>query len=230
MIRVDRGSPPAGFAGRAASWRRAYADEKRRRAGASPTEFWRRIRPRLREDAEALFQASHGKCAYCESRMAHVSRAQIDHYYPKASFPRRCFDWSNWLLSCGRCNDSKWASFPACDGEPCLVDPGSEDPAAHVEFRGAMAAYKSRRGEVTIDLVGLNRSPLEDERTRWLLQVEVLLLLCPRGHLPRRSAGAHHLGNAGRGPVCGHDQVLPARRRTRPGDGPRPGRDRRSAR
>jgi hypothetical protein len=54
----------------------------------------------------------------------------------------------------------------------------TEDPAEHIEFVSFFALAKTQRGAETIKLVGLNRSPLEDERSQWLVRINALLLLC----------------------------------------------------
>jgi uncharacterized protein (TIGR02646 family) len=178
MIRAKRGLPLDGFAERAADWKTRFEVERSRNPDLTVSSFWAGIRSSIRSDAMHLYKAFHGKCAFCESRMAHVSNPQVEHYRPKSKYPDAAFDWENWLLSCGRCNDRKWAHFPDCDGVPCLVDPAAEDPELHIEFIGYVPVPKTRRGTETIQLIGLDRSPLEDERSRWLSYINGLLLLC----------------------------------------------------
>jgi uncharacterized protein (TIGR02646 family) len=178
MIHIDRGPRPEGFDNRAQKWATRFQDEQKRDPKLTISQFWTRIRNEVRQDAAVLYGAFHGKCAFCESRMRHVSAPHIEHYRPKSQFPALAFIWENWLLSCGRCNDSKWAHFPDCSGQPCLIDPVTEDPVEHIEFVDFIALAKTQRGAETIRLVGLNRSPLEDERSQWLVSVNALLLLC----------------------------------------------------
>jgi len=190
MIRVERGPEPDSFAARAADWYRRFEEAHRRNPELTASQFWSSVRAHVRADAEALYAAFHGKCAYCEAKMAHVSPPHVEHYRPKSKFPDRMFDWQNWLLSCGRCNDRKWAHFPDCDGQPCLLDPTAEDPSMHLDFLRARVLGRTRRGEETIKLVGLDRSPLEDERAQWLMNIASLLLLCC---VPEASAEAREL-------------------------------------
>lgn len=178
MIQVERGPEPDGFAERAANWRRRFEEAHRQNPKLTAGQFWSRVRAEIRDDAQALYEAFHGKCAFCEAKMAHVSHPHVEHYRPKSRFPDLMFDWQNWLLSCGRCNDAKWAHFPDCDNQPCLLDPANEDPAMHLDFSRTMVLGKTLRGEETIRLVGLNRSPLEDKRAEWLMRIDQLLLLC----------------------------------------------------
>jgi uncharacterized protein (TIGR02646 family) len=176
----DASNRPRGFAARARAWQRAFRDEQRQDPGMTAPRFWKKMRRELQADAAALVAVFHAKCAYCESRMLHVQYPHVEHYRPKgrAEFLRYLFAWDNWLLSCGRCNDSKWLHFPMCDGGvPCLLDPTADNPDEHIGFAREHVAGLTRRGAETVRIVGLDRGPLEDERARWLLHVDALLLL-----------------------------------------------------
>jgi uncharacterized protein (TIGR02646 family) len=177
MILVNRGPQPDGFAARAADWRNCFEEICRHNPKLTASQFWSQVRTEIQADAQAIYEVFHGKCAFCEAKMAHVSSPHIEHYRPKSRFPDKMFDWQNWLLSCGRCNDIKWAHFPDCDGTPCLLDPTADEPSIHLDFLAAHVLAKTHRGEETIKLVGLDRSPLEDERAQWLMVVDALLLL-----------------------------------------------------
>lgn len=180
MIRVDRGAPLEGFTERAASWKNRMEEALRKNSKLTRSKYWSQVRNEITTDAQELFVRFRGKCAFCESHMAHVSRAHIEHYRPKsrAEFAELTFDWGNWLLSCGRCNDNKWAHFPYCEDYPCLINPTEDDPAKHITFVSSVALGRTPRGIETIRLLGLDRSPLEDERVIWLSFVRSLLLLC----------------------------------------------------
>jgi uncharacterized protein (TIGR02646 family) len=179
MIRVLQGLPPAGFHTRARMWKQRFAESRMQEAELSASVFWSRVRPELAGDAEELRIRFKGKCAFCESKMEHVSNPQVEHYRPKSrhAFERFMFQWSNWLLSCGRCNQKKWAHFPACRGLPCLLNPTKEEPTEHIDFKRANILALSKRGQKTIRLVGLDRAPLNGARASWLTYIDSLLLL-----------------------------------------------------
>ena len=178
MIYVKRGDAPSDFTQYAAFWQEEFQTEKRR---YSASEFWTKIRKRkkMKYYAMVLFSVFNRKCAYCESKMAHVSPAHIEHYRPKSDerFVTLMFDWNNLFISCPACNTSKGNKFPECNGHTCLIDPTHEEPSEHLEFCSVQVVGKTRRGEHTISLVNLRRSELEEQRGIWLLIIDALLLL-----------------------------------------------------
>jgi uncharacterized protein (TIGR02646 family) len=179
MIHVKRGDPPAGFEEKAAEFARCFTEARKQDPALTASKFWQRVRPELRADAAELAERFHHKCAFCEARMEHLQHPHIEHYRPKGrpEFEALMFDWSNWLLSCGRCNESKWKHFPDCGGMPCLLDPVDDQPGEHLLFHRQEVEGLSERGRETVLLLGLNRSPLTRERASWLVKVEALLLL-----------------------------------------------------
>lgn len=157
---------------------------------------------------EALLDAQHGKCAYCESFFKHTGYGDIEHFRPKGAYrrhegdvPRRpgyfwlAYSWSNLYYSCQLCNQEfKKELFPLRDNrcrahprkrdtsreKPLLLDPGRINPAEHIGFRKeyAFAVSDSREGARTIDLVGLNRDAVVEARRRKLSALKDLLLVC----------------------------------------------------
>jgi uncharacterized protein (TIGR02646 family) len=121
-------------------------------------------------------------CMYCEtSRGRH-----IDHYHPKALYPKRVFVWRNYLYLCDGCNLRKGDRFPLrlADGmvkhlpdgdappprgEPMLINPRHEDPMRllwldlgtflYVPDITATQAEQLRASE-TIKLLDLNETAL----------------------------------------------------------------------
>ena len=140
----------------------------------------------------ALLQAQFGKCCYCESRFGATSYGAVEHFRPKGAvrqgpdqgreYPGYCwlaYAWGNLLVSCERCNTThKRDLFPLGDDgararshhddpnaeRPLFVDPAAEDPESHIRFRGAAVVAATRRGQATIEGVGLRRSDLEEAR------------------------------------------------------------------
>src|SRR5262245_9351354 len=120
-----------------------------------------------KEVKDALRDAQHNKCAFCESVVPHISYGNVEHFRPKAGYKQRAtdefkrpgyywlaYEWDNLFYSCELCNQRfKQNLFPLKDGrrrarshtydlgkeEPLLLDPCKLDPADFIEFREARA-------------------------------------------------------------------------------------------
>ena len=140
----------------------------------------------------ALLQAQFGKCCYCESRFGVTSYGAVEHFRPKGAVQQGpgqgreypgyywlAYAWDNLLVSCEKCNTThKRDLFPLGDAAararshhddlntecPLFVDPAAEDPGLHIRFRGAAVVAATRRGQATIEGMGLRRSDLEEAR------------------------------------------------------------------
>lgn len=194
------------------------------RSGARTFEFDRALygHPEVKE---ALCQAQHGKCAFCESRITHVMYGDVEHYRPKGGFTRRgtlmrpgyywlAYSWDNLLLACQLCNQRhKRNAFPLAGGSrrarshhgdvakeaPRFVHPAKEDPAVVIGFREhvAIAIHGDARGRRTIKGLGLNRETLKGERERFLkLLVALRDIARISPQTPERSAAERLLNDA----------------------------------
>ncbi len=140
----------------------------------------------------ALREAQHGKCAFCESQVAHVAYGDVEHFRPKGGFRQReagplerpgyywlAYSWENLLFACQVCNQRhKRSHFPLLnpkkrarhhrhaveDERPAFIDPAGEDPAASLSFREEVPFPKNKRGAATIEALGLKRGPLNEKR------------------------------------------------------------------
>lgn len=137
---------------------------------------------------EALLQAFHGKCAYCESAIGITADLEIDHFRPKSGatdlkgtaspdhYAWLTLEWLNHYASCPACNRAKRAIFPVegARSEPMtpieavieneravIIDPCRDDPGQHFMFSadGTVRAL-TERGAATIKILNLNRAPL----------------------------------------------------------------------
>lgn len=143
-----------------------------------------------RPTREFLKQTFHGKCAYCESRVSATGADHVDHFRPKGnavgldgqSHPYHYVwlanTWENLYLVCQTCNMNKGNQFPLEDEskrvklegpvygeEPLLLDPCQDWPEEHLFFEDdGIVSPLSRRGEVSIQIYGLNRADLVQER------------------------------------------------------------------
>ncbi|MBM3497381.1 MAG: HNH endonuclease [Armatimonadetes bacterium] len=182
MIQVNRGKPPDILTRKRAVWLAAW-----RKAATPKARAQALARYRHEGIRDALRDAFHGKCAYCESQTDGVTWGHIEHYRPRSRFPELTFDWGNLLWACPRCNsECKGDQFPeAVDGGP-IVDPCGDDPTDHLVFdydpvaRLANVYGKTIRGTVTRDLLDLNRPDLRAERSWRVKQLAYLSELAKR--------------------------------------------------
>ena len=133
----------------------------------------------------ALDTLFHGKCAYCESKIKHVSDPHIEHYRPKSKFPHLTFAWDNLLLACGKCNSTQFKgdSFPeASEGGP-YINPCTDNPEDHFQFvydpRAKLASVYgiTERGKITETDLGLNRAELRTHRSKQIQRLACLAQL-----------------------------------------------------
>ena len=194
MIRIDRGPPPpdlvAAGAGATSAICAACDDGERL---VFRREVYGLAKP-------TLIARQHGKCAFCESKLLHVSSGDVEHFRPKAGWRQAAeeplqkpgyywlaYSWDNLLLACSQCNRrhksnlfpledrASRATSPSDDlglERPSFVDPGAEDPAEHIGFRAEVAVARTVRGRVTVDALGLNRPALVERRADFLQIVE----------------------------------------------------------
>ncbi len=136
---------------------------------------------------DELILAQHSKCAFCESKFAHISYGDVEHFRPKGGYKQKksdelqkpgyywlAYEWSNLFASCQICNQRfKKNLFPLkiqknrakthhddlTKESPLLIDPGATDPERLIGFR-AEYPYPingSRLGKMTIAVLGLDR-------------------------------------------------------------------------
>lgn len=70
------------------------------------------------------------RCMYCGDSHG----TDIEHFWPKAPYPKRMFQWPNLLLCCTACGRIKGAQFPLINELPALIDPSTENPWDFLDF------------------------------------------------------------------------------------------------
>ncbi len=154
MIRVHRGPEPADLVKVRAAKLKELRGLKREPLSTEIKGY--------RVVAEALWEAQHHKCCYCEQPIE-CCRNDVEHYRPKAQANRGphhaaphgywwlAFTWENLLFSCENCNQgkAKGIKFPLAKGgaplvaehspnryeRPLLLDPTVECGVEHIQFR-----------------------------------------------------------------------------------------------
>ena len=160
---VDRGPEPSRLEAIRGRYTPRWIDFYENGIGNRPTDArWRSFR-------EDLGQRFHLKCGYCES----ISRGQVDHFRPKSVFPALVYEWSNWIFSCGDCNQAKSDKWP----EEGYVDPCSASGSCRPE---SYFTFNTKTGEIR---------PLDDlEQARYEKAVKTIddLNLNGEQHMKRR--------------------------------------------
>jgi uncharacterized protein (TIGR02646 family) len=153
---------------------------------------------------QSLREAQHDKCAFCESKFAHISYGDVEHFRPKAGWRQKegeplsrpgyywlAYEWANLFVSCTLCNQQfKESLFPlqtptrrvrshkedVTAEDPLLLDPVVDDPEAFISFREEVpyAVNGNARGETTIHILGLRRRELVEQRRDRLGHVKAL--------------------------------------------------------
>lgn len=114
---------------------------------------------------------SHGKCFYCERRLAD-DEGEVDHRVAVSARPDMAFEWSNLYLSCRQCNKWKAGADPSPALDPCDA---SHDPAEHLTFEEERIEPQrsSPRGQATISMHRLDRQELDLARSGALRSLEL---------------------------------------------------------
>jgi uncharacterized protein (TIGR02646 family) len=103
------------------------------------------------------------RCMYCLDSHG----TDIEHFWPKTTYPERMFVWLNLLLCCTECGRFKGDQFPLLDARPLLVNPTTEDPWLDLDFDprtgNIVARFNpdtggySEKGAKTVDVLHLDR-------------------------------------------------------------------------
>jgi uncharacterized protein (TIGR02646 family) len=170
MIRLTKLDEPDQLSANAVDWTKTLLDK--RAAGLEPTAA-EKSRYRHPEIKAVLVEETHGKCAYCESRLQHIHHGDVEHMFPKSLDPSKTFEWSNLTLSCEICNQNKSNKDPFMNH---IIDPYSIDPEDHLLFLGGLVFSKGTvEGTSTRALLELHRAELVEMRNA---QVEKIMAIC----------------------------------------------------
>lgn len=146
---------------------------------------------------EELLKRFNHKCAYCETSVFHEHDV-VNHFRPingvkndyttlKDHYLWLAYEWSNYYVTCSRCESRKRNFFPTERNhadfggsvryeKPLLVDPCSNNPGEHliIEFTGR-AFPKTDEGSTTIELLKLNDEFLIKSRYKAMENLLVLV-------------------------------------------------------
>jgi uncharacterized protein (TIGR02646 family) len=116
----------------------------------------------------ALVAETKGKCAYCESKLLHVSYGDVEHIVPKKVDKALAFEWTNLTLACDICNTKKGAHLD-------ILDPYGVDPVDNFWFYGSMMFTidgADAEADITMLKLELNRPALLERRNERVRNLE----------------------------------------------------------
>ena len=158
MRKLSKGPKPQVLLENEEQWKNELMDAV---AGGDKEEITRKTRRYGHKDIkDALVAENHGKCAYCEAYVRHVSHGDIEHISPKSKDRKKTFDWDNLTLACERCNQKK------SDAEG-IIDPHVDAPEDHLLFVAAFVRGRTAKGMLSIKPtrgLDLNRTELVERR------------------------------------------------------------------
>lgn len=139
-------------------------------------------RYRHAEVKAALVAETHGKCAYCESKLKHIHHGDVEHIVPKSLEPAKRYEWNNLTLACEICNQNKSNRDPNIEH---IIDPYITDPSEHLTFLGSFIfSLGTNNGKNTEVLLDLNRVALLERRKSRLEQIMGIYETVLRADLP----------------------------------------------
>lgn len=123
-----------------------------------------------------LIKETNGKCAYCESKFTHICPGDIEHILPKSknAHPELYVTWDNLTMACETCNRSGKKTYNN-DDEP-LLNPYTDEIEQEIFGAGPMifAMSGSRKGELSIEVLKLNRANLIERRSEAIKKIDLL--------------------------------------------------------
>jgi len=159
MIKLAKLPEPQVLLDNGAEWTRVLVSKIA--AGERPTES-EKTRYRHSQIKEALISETHGKCAYCESKILHVHHGDVEHIFPKSLDPAKFVEWVNLTLACEICNQNKSNKDPYLLH---IIDPYVIDPFDHLIFAGSLVFSKgTAHGTSSRAILDLNRGGLVERR------------------------------------------------------------------
>ncbi|AEW01660.1 hypothetical protein A4D02_06555 [Niastella koreensis] len=194
MIRIIRPVEPVVLTNNKKEWTRVYLTAREvynvtptpnnKRAKASAESKYNHISVK-----EALLMACNSKCVYCESHITHIAYPHIEHFKPKAKFPKLCFEWKNLFLGCTICNGPTYKSdkWPTSSKGGPFINPETENPNTFFNFifdekTGVSLVHpKGKRARTTEKELGLNRIELLKHRNPVVKKLAYIALQASKG-------------------------------------------------
>lgn len=146
--------------------RQTRADKQHAASTLDVDKAWKmagRVSIKVARDTLKRMAGGRQRCMYCSDSAG----TDIDHFWPKARFHSRMFQWLNMILCCSGCGSLKGSKFPRVNGKPALLDTTIDDPWRFIEFvpqygtlvPRAKPLFKinAKRAEKTVEVLQLDK-------------------------------------------------------------------------
>ena len=179
MIKLKKTDEPGVLTKHGQEWTQTILMKIANKTMPTPTE---KTRYRHTEIKASLVAETHGKCAYCESKLQHIHHGDVEHIFPKSLAPEKTFEWDNLTFSCEICNQKKSDKDPLLEH---IIDPYLIDPKLHLMFLGSLVfPLGTSLGICTEAILDLNRGPLCEARKEHLERVMLIFRTILQKDLP----------------------------------------------
>jgi uncharacterized protein (TIGR02646 family) len=160
MIRLTKSAEPQVLTDNKDAWTQAYLTA----LAVGPVSNTVKFRYRHSEIKNQIVRETSEKCAYCESKIRHVTPGDVEHILPSSVFPNLIFEWENLTLACTECNRRKLDYHDVADP---LIHPYSDNPEDHLVAIGPLVKARpaDRKGQITENRLELNSPALFERRS-----------------------------------------------------------------
>lgn len=176
MIRLNKTNKPDVLVKHAQEWTTEYCEVLTNDIKSSKELATKYNNPNIKD---ALVEETNGKCAYCESKLRHITYGDIEHILPKNkdAKPELYVEWTNLKLACELCNRSGKGTY--YDEELPLINPYIDSPTDFFIFLGPIAspnlfedrAMITENHSCLIEAISLNKDKKESSRFYNLLYI-----------------------------------------------------------
>ncbi|WP_213778448.1 HNH endonuclease [Caballeronia sp. dw_276] len=108
MRKLVRPDSPRCLSINAAQWTEVYLARRREMPAARFTWRGSKCYASMRDD---LFRMTRDHCAFCDGPVNLESRATVEHFRPKSTFPELAYTWTNLFPCCDKCQQNKGEHF-----------------------------------------------------------------------------------------------------------------------
>lgn len=179
MIKLRKANKPSILETNGVAWTNTLLNKIAKGEALTYTEKTRYRHPQIKA---ALIDETSGKCAYCESKLLHIHRGDVEHIVPKSLELSKILDWENLTLACEICNQKKSDLDP---NAAHIIDPYADDPEQHIVFTGSLVLSKgTNKGTSSRTILDLNRGELMERRKEKLDQLATVMEIIFRVDLP----------------------------------------------